>query len=299
MQLKKIMTSPITFSLFGADAFMKDLDRGLLTFHRFPDGESYIRFDESLEGREVVFIDTLSQPDSKILPLLFAARTAKEMGAVRVGLVAPYLAYMRQDTRFKPGEAITSIHFAHLISEAFDWLVTVDPHLHRYKTLSEIYSIPTQVVTATQPISQWIHGHVDQPVLIGPDSESAQWVAQIAAEIGAPFLVLEKTRYSDQDVKVSIPALEKYSFHTPILIDDIISTGQTMIETIKHLKSLRTKPPVCIGVHAVFAGITTETLIEAGAAKVVTCNTISHDSNGIDVFPLLFQGVKSLMQGFT
>ncbi|WP_164119514.1 ribose-phosphate pyrophosphokinase-like domain-containing protein, partial [Stenotrophomonas maltophilia] len=85
----------------------------------------------------------LAQPNEKILPLIFAAATARELGAARVGLVAPYLAYMRQDRRFNPGEAVTSRQMAHLVSGAFDWMVTVDPHLHRYSDLSEIYSIPT------------------------------------------------------------------------------------------------------------------------------------------------------------
>lgn len=108
----------------------------------FPDGETYLRFESPVEGRRVAIVCTLDRPDGKFLPLAYAARTATELGAESVGLVAPYLAYMRQDRRFQAGEALTSDIFASLISREFDWLVTVEPHLHRRKSLSEIYGIP-------------------------------------------------------------------------------------------------------------------------------------------------------------
>ena len=111
---------------------------------------------------------------------------------MQVGLVAPYLAYMRQDRRFKPGEAVTSREVAQLLSGAFDWLVTVDPHLHRYTSLAEIYRIPTHVTHAAPLISQWIKANVPRALVIGPDSESEQWVSAVASEAGAPFTVLRE-----------------------------------------------------------------------------------------------------------
>jgi ribose-phosphate pyrophosphokinase len=296
LKLKKNDT--FVFSLFGQSHFVTHitkalkLTKGKLITHQFPDGESYIRYGDSLKGKKVVIIDTLDHPNEKTLPLIFAAETAKELGATNVGLVAPYLAYMRQDTRFHPGEAITSTYFGKLISQAFDWMVTVDPHLHRRHTLSEIYTIPTQVVSAAPIISSWIEKHVSQAVLIGPDEESKQWVSQIAQGIHIPFTVLEKTRLDDHHVNVSVPALKNFSHHTPVLIDDIVSTGQTMIETIRHLKVIGAKPPVCIVVHPIFAGIRTQTLIEAGAKQVVSCNTIPHNSNELDLSEILAAAIN-------
>lgn len=289
----------LIFSLFGSDHFVSELGISLgiqkiqLVQRQFPDGESYLRYEDTLKGRKIIIVDTLDHPNEKILPLLFAANTAKELGATEVGLIAPYLAYMRQDTRFHSGEAITSAHFAKLISQSFDWMITVDPHLHRYHTLSEIYAIPTQVVPAAPVISSWIEENVKEPLLIGPDGESKQWVSQIAEAINAPFTVLEKVRLGDHDVKVSIPNLGNFPSHVPVLVDDIVSTGQTMIATIGHLKSLGTKPPVCIVVHPIFAGIATQTLIQAGADRVVSCNTILHDSNQLDLSQSLILAVKA------
>jgi ribose-phosphate pyrophosphokinase len=287
------MTTPIAYSLFGADPILENLERGSLTYRLFPDKESYLRFEDDLEGKEVLFVDSLYNPNIKILPLIFAAKTAKDLGAKRVGLVAPYLAYMRQDARFNSGEAITAIHFAELISDAFDWMITVDPHLHRIHSLKEVYTIPTQVISAAPAISQWILASVQQPLLIGPDSESEQWVAEIAKMVAAPYVVLEKKRYSDTHVDISLPDIGVYSSHTPVLVDDIISTGRTMIETICRLKALKAKPPICIGVHAIFSGISTDSLIRSGAAHVVTCNTIIHDSNGIDLSPCILDAIKN------
>ena len=92
---------------------------GAIELRAFPDGETYLRFMSDLSGRTLVIVCTLDRPDEKFLPLLFAAATARELGATKVGLVAPYLAYMRQDRRFKPGEAVTSREVARLVSDAF------------------------------------------------------------------------------------------------------------------------------------------------------------------------------------
>ncbi len=165
---------------------------GAVRVRRFPDGETYLRFADNLKDRDLALFCTLDHPDGKLIPLLFAARTARELGAGTIGLVAPYLAYMRQDRRFQPGEAVTSRCVAELLSRAFDWLVTVDPHLHRHHALSDIYTIPSRAVQASPLLSAWIKTHVHDPVLIGPDSESEQWVATAAADVGALFTVLEK-----------------------------------------------------------------------------------------------------------
>jgi ribose-phosphate pyrophosphokinase len=88
--------------------------------------------------------------------------------------------------------------------------------------------------------------------------------------------------------------VEQWLDHTPILIDDIISTGQTMIETVSHLKKARLRAPVCIGVHAVFAGTSYEDLKKAGAHSIITCSTIPHVSNAIDISETLSGPVKRL-----
>jgi ribose-phosphate pyrophosphokinase len=259
---------------------------GETTIRQFPDGETYVRIQSDVKDKCVVLVATLHQPDEKLLPLYFLSQTSKSLGAKCTCLVAPYLAYMRQDKVFKPGEGVTSEYFGKLISGFADSLITVDPHLHRRGSLAEVYGIPTDVVHAANAISNWIKETVENPVLVGPDSESEQWVSEVAADAGAPFMVLEKTRHGDRDVEVSVPNVEEYKNHTPVLVDDIISTARTMIETVGHLKKAGMKAPVCIGVHAVFAGNAYQDLKKEGA-QVVTCNTIPHESNQIDLSSIL------------
>ena len=171
---------------------------------------------------------------------------------------------MRQDKRFHPGEGITSTYFADLFSRHFDWLVTVDPHLHRRHSLSEIYSVPATVVPSAPLIAGWVRQHVAEPLLVGPDSESRQWVASIAEEVKAPFCILEKKRLGDHDVAIGAPEMGKWAGKVPVLVDDIISTGRTLMEAVRELGKQGFAPSVCIGVHAIFAENSYEQLLSAG-----------------------------------
>ena len=292
----------ILFALPGNEKLVEQLARrldaeiGHTMIRQFPDQETYVQIKSDVKGKRVVLVCTLHQPDEKLLPLYFLSKTAKDLGADCTCLIAPYLAYMRQDKRFRSGEGITSEYFGALISEFAETLVTVDPHLHRRGSLSEVYAIPNRVVHAADQISAWIKSNINNPVLVGPDSESEQWVSEVAKNAGAPFMVLEKTRHGDREVRVSVPNVQGYIDHTPVLVDDIISTARTMIETVGHLKRAGMKAPVCIGVHAIFAGNAFKELYEAGASSIVTSNTIQHESNGIDISELMANGYLKVME---
>jgi len=293
MTRRLVIPMPGNEALAQSLARRLDLEIGTLEMRHFPDGESYLRYRRAVEGKAVILVCTLDRPDEKFLPLIFAAGAARDLGATEFGLVAPYLAYMRQDRRFEPGEAVTSAYFAKALGRWVDWLVTVDPHLHRRSDLSEIYAIPSAALHAAPLISAWIREHVPNAVLIGPDSESEQWVAAVAKDAGAPFVVLQKTRRGDRDVEVSVPHVARWKTSTPVLVDDIISTGRTMIETVGHLKQAGLPPPVCIGVHGIFAGSALQDLLDAGTERIITCNTIPDATNAIDVTELIAQGVRS------
>lgn len=289
---------PLLFTLFSHGQLIENICNKLnlqlepIILHEFPDGETSIQINSHLKNNTCILIETFNQPNNKILPLIFLAETMRELGAKNIGLITPYLAYMRQDKQFHPGEGVSSRYFARLITNYFDWIITIDPHLHRIHHLQDLYKIPASVIHATKNIAQWIKLNVNNPVLIGPDIESKQWVAEIAKEINAPFLVLEKVRSSDRDIKITIPQMERYKTHIPVLVDDIISTAKTMIETVMHLKKLNNHSPICIGIHGLFAGSAYDDLLKAGVAKIVTCNTIPHLTNQIDLSENIFQKLK-------
>ncbi|MEC4722969.1 ribose-phosphate pyrophosphokinase [Noviherbaspirillum sp. CPCC 100848] len=279
----------VLFPLPGNEAFAASVSKamscelGELETRLFPDGESYVRLLTPVKDREVTLLCTLHKPDDKLIRLYLAASTARELGARSVGLVAPYLAYMRQDSHFKTGEGAASMHMARFLSASFDWLVTVDPHLHRHHSLDEIYSIPTRVVQSAPMIAAWIKQNVSRPVIVGPDAESEQWALKVARDVGCPHSILQKTRHGDRDVEVTAPQTGGWENMTPVIIDDIASTGKTMIAAIQHLRAAGLPAPVCIAVHGVFADGAVADMQAAGAGRIVTCNTIGHATNDISV----------------
>ena len=259
-----------------------DFELGQIEIRRFPDGETYLRHLSPLKGRSVVLVCTLDHPDAKLVPLLFAASAAREHGAQRVGLVAPYLAYMRQDRQFRAGEAVSARLFAAQLSANFDWLVTVEPHLHRIASLSEVYSIPAISVHAAPLLARWIGQTVPHPVVIGPDAESRQWVAAVAGELGAPFAVARKTRLGDRDVRIDMPDLGGREDRTPVIVDDVVSSGRTLLELTGLLRARFDGKPVAAVVHGLFVEEAYAQL-RSECSAVVSTNTVKHDSNAIDV----------------
>lgn len=279
--------------LAGAITAGLGLETGKIELRDFPDGESYVRIESDVRDKTVILTACLDHPNNKIIPLIFTARTLKELGARKICLITPYLPYMRQDQRFKAGEAVSCRLFADMLSGLIDQLITIDPHLHRIHDLAGIYpGMTVSVLHAANAIATWIRRQIDSPFIIGPDEESRQWAAQVAELAGAQYGVIAKVRSGDKDVSITLP-----DFHardkTPVLIDDIISTGMTMLAAVRQLIAKGYKKPVCIGVHALFDRDINETLLRSGAQKIVSCNTISHFSNAIDVTDVIIEGLKN------
>lgn len=268
------------------------LEQGACVFRRFPDGESYVRLLEDVAGRRVVLVSTLSDPDQRLMSVLLAAGAARAQGAQEVGLAIAYLPYMRQDIAFQEGEPVSSVHFARILGQFADWIVTVDPHLHRFGSLGEVFGpVPARRVTAAGAIADWIMSAFIRPLIIGPDSESAQWVNAIAERTGAPALVLTKTRTGDRSVRIDLPEVGQFGDHQPVIVDDIVSTGTTMEKLVSGLLAKGFRAPVCCCVHALFVEGALARLLDAGALQIVSCDTVSHPSNRIGVGKLLAEGV--------
>lgn len=270
------------------------LEQGHLEFRRFPDGESYLRVHTPVSGVRCVVLADLSNPDGKYLAHLFFLETLRELGASSVGLVAPYLCYMRQDRRFNDGEAVTSRLFARSLSSHIDWLITVDPHLHRYHSLGEIYSVPTQVVQGAPALAEWLRGQ-DDILLVGPDAESEQWVSSIAQASSHPYVIGAKQRLGDRRVEVSLPDISGYRGLKAIIIDDVISSGHTIGECVRALRSQGMETILCAAVHGIFAEASDQYLLGTGLQSLVTTNTIAHSTNGIDVAELLVPPLKHFL----
>jgi ribose-phosphate pyrophosphokinase len=288
------MRAPLVLPLPGTEAFAARLahsagfDLGELEFRRFPDGERYVRIESDPKDRSVALIGAYA--DEQFLTLAFAAGALRDLGASDITFVAPYLGYMRQDARFRPGEAVTSRTFARLVSSCVDRLVTVDPHLHRFGSLAELYDIPCVTLRAAPVIGDWIAREVTAPLVIGPDAESEQWAADIATRAGAPWAVLEKHRLGDREVEVTVPDLGAYAGRQPVLIDDIAASGRTLVAAGAALRHQGFAAPICVVVHAIFAGDAFERVSEV-ASRVVSTDTLAHPSNAISVVPMITEAL--------
>jgi len=274
------------------------IEEGIIEYRHFPDGESYVRLCTPVKGRPVIVLCGLDRPDERLTALLLAADAAREQGALQVGLVAPYLAYMRQDRAFQSGEAVSAPSFAAILSRHFDWLVTLEPHLHRVSHLDDIFSIPAIAAQATGPIGDWIANNIDQPFLIGPDRESAPWIERIAEHTNARFCVLEKIRKGDRDVEITGSLDDLRAGMTPVVIDDIVSSGATMAAILGRIVHHSSASSVCIVVHMLSAEQFGQTTQADHPASFISCNSVPHTSNRIDISAPLLTEVRELLERF-
>jgi len=259
--------------------------------HRFPDGESRLRLPPRLPAR-VLMLRGLQQPNEKLAELMLAAAGARELGASELVLVSPYLAYMRQDMAFSPGEVVSQRHLGHALAAWFDVVVTVDPHLHRIQRLEDVV-VGRRCITlsAAGPIGHWVAARQPDALLVGPDAESAQWVAVAAREAGLPFLVCEKSRHGDQDVDVRLPPAA-WTGRSVVLVDDVASTGRTLRQAASGVLAAGAASVDVAVTHALFVGSALRELRDAGVRRVWSTDCIPHESNTISVLPMIAQALR-------
>jgi len=258
--------------------------------HRFPDGELKLRLPASVPNR-VVLLRSLSQPNEKLLEVLLTVQTARALGAQHVTLVSPYLAYMRQDMAFVPGEAVSQRIVGQFLASMLDALVTVDPHLHRIAKLEEVIDVPQVTVLSGAPLlADWIAKQHAQPFLVGPDSESAQWVAQAAQAHGFDHAVCNKVRHGDRAVTIALPAVDVHSRNV-VLLDDMASSGRTLAGAARQLLAAGAAS-VDVGVtHALFTADALEVMAQAGVSHVWSTDCVSHATNVVSIMPAVAQAL--------
>jgi len=254
--------------------------------HRFPDGESRVRLPPALPER-VVLYRGMDRPNEKLFELVLTAATARDLGVRHLTLVAPYLCYMRQDTAFVPGEAVSQRVLGTLLADWFDTLVTVDPHLHRVPSLAD--AIPVQravALSAAGPMAEFLATHLENPLVLGPDSESLQWVAAVAAVQGLDYGVARKERLGDREVRIALPELDVLG-RSVVLLDDVVSTGGTLIATAQALKPLDPAAISVLATHGLFCDGALGRMAEAGITQVWTSDSVPHPTNRVNLAHLL------------
>lgn len=259
--------------------------------HRFPDGETRLRLPAQLPP-QVVLLRGLQQPNAKLTELWLAAAGARELGTTRLALVSPYLAYMRQDMAFTPGEVVSQRHLGRLLAASFDLVVTVDPHLHRVATMDEVVPGRRGVALSAAPLlGAWLAQQVQAPLLVAPDEEAEQWVAAAARTQGLDYVVAHKQRHGDHEVDVRMPEAELQG-RAVVLLDDVASTGRTLVDAATRLLE-RGAASVDVAVtHGLFVGDAVDRLHAAGVRHLWSSDSVPHASNCVSVAPLLAAALR-------
>lgn len=276
-----------------ATADLTGLTLSIIERHRFPDGEVRVRLPDPLPPRVVIWRG-LHQPNEKLVELLLVARTARTLGAQHLTLVVPYLAYMRQDIAFNPGEAVSQRIIGALLADLFDAVITVDPHLHRVATLHEAIPVHDAIVLNGAPLlSDHIAARCAADVLlIGPDEESLQWVARAANRHGWAHGVCRKTRHGDRQVDIELPDLPVKA-RAVVLMDDVASSGHTLARAAQLLGAAGAASIDVAVTHALFADGAVALIREAGVDRIWSTDCIPHGSNAVSIVP----EVAALLRG--
>ncbi len=279
-----------------ATADAAGLTLAVIERHRFPDGESRLRLPESLPERVVIWRG-LHRPNEKLVELLIAARAARELGGRHLTLVAPYLAYMRQDMAFNPGEAVSQRIVGGFLAGLFDAVITIDPHLHRINTLAEAIPLQHAVALSGAPLlAEHIASQRTDVVLIGPDEEALQWVALAAQQHGWDHDVCRKTRHGDREVDIELPALT-VAGRRVVLIDDVASSGQTLARAAQGLLAAGAASVDVAVTHALFAPGSVQNVRAAGVREIWSTDCIEHASNAVSIVPLVAGTLRALAAG--
>jgi len=261
--------------------------------HRFPDGESRLRLPPVLPADLLVYRG-LQQPNHKLVELLIALPAARALGARRILLVAPYLAYMRQDMAFTPGEAVSQRHVAALLASQVDGLITVDPHLHRIASLDEVMPGCRSLALSAAPLlGAWVAQQVPGALLLGPDEEALQWVAAAGTAHGLDHAVCTKQRFGDRDVRVALPDVP-LAGRAVVLLDDVASTGRTLVEAATAVQAAGAASVDVAVTHALFVGDALAQLRAAGVRHVWSSDAVPHASAVVPINALLASAVLAI-----
>jgi len=266
----------------------------LIDAHHFPDGESRLRLPVDLP-QKVVLCRSLNDPNEKLVELILAAEHLRGQGVAQLMLIAPYLCYMRQDKAFHAGEVVSQTIVGRLLANYFDGAITVDAHLHRVHHLRDALPMKTAInLTATRPMAQFLEQRNLRPVLIGPDSESEQWVSSIAQHEGLDYCIAQKERLGDKQVVVTMPACEVKG-RDVVLVDDVASTGCTLEAAARQLQDASPASLSVMVTHALFLDDAVQRLQAVGVENIWSCDSIPHASNRIHLDELLGEALQEAL----
>jgi ribose-phosphate pyrophosphokinase len=241
-------------------------------YSRFPDGEHYLLTGEIDD--EMVIVGSVVDSDSLVQLMLLADACDRATNH----LVLPYMAYARQDKRFREGEPVSSRVIARALSQGVSDIITVN--IHEAEVLKS-FTVPAQNLSLAKDIGSYIGAlKLDNPLILAPDEGAMVFARQVASAGGWECDHLEKTRLSGVEVKMAPRQLSAKS-RSVVIVDDIISTGGTIMTAAGMLYQQGAKDVFAACVHGVFTGGAYVRLMATGIRDVVCSDTIERSCSRI------------------
>jgi ribose-phosphate pyrophosphokinase len=290
----KVISGPASKELAEAVSALTGYQNIPVASKVFPDGESYVRLEGSVQGEKVAIVQTTCPPaqDGRLFQLAFMADAAKRGGAVKVTAVVPYLAYARQDKTFLSGEGISVETVARMLKAAgIDELLTVN--IHSEQALGQ-FPFPTKTVSAIPLLAQYfVQKGFKGAFALSPD-KGAMYIAKQAQEVlggDAGHLDKVRDRYTGQ-TKQTAEGLNVKG-QTVIIFDDIISTGGTIVGAAKILREQGAKHVFCACVHGLLIGDAQKRILDAGVEEIVGTDSVPGGVSKVSLAPLLSQELRA------
>jgi ribose-phosphate pyrophosphokinase len=249
----------------------------------FPDGELHVEIQENVHGRDVYLIQPIGHPIAEtLLELLLLGDACGRSGALRLTAVIPYCAYARQDRRTRRGEPVSARLVADLLSSRFARIITVDLH---NPAIEGLFTASVEHLTAVPFLAEAIRPSLSrEEVIVAPDLGAVELAQRYADLLDLPVAYVHKIRMSGREVSVRHVAGE-VGGRSPIVVDDIISTGGTMVSAIEALLDRGCLPQVTIAAsHALLVENAIERLAALPVRRVFVTDSVG-ESNHMP-FPL-------------
>ena len=253
---------------------------------RFPDGECYTRIDHESMNDDVVIVQN-TYPDSNLIEMFLLQDAVKKMGAKRVTLVIPYFGYARQDRAFKSGEPESAKVMIKHLGMMCDRIFTVD--IHKESTLDH-FECPHKDLKAAPAIADHFKSKKIDMVL-SPDLGAKDRAKDVGERMGVPHDYLEKVRLSGSDVKIS-PAQVDCKGKNVLIVDDMISTGGTIVAAKQALKEAGANNISVACTHGLFVNNALERLTGNALETVLCCNTLENEVSHISVAGIIANALK-------
>ncbi len=259
---------------------------------KFPDGESYTRLESKIKkGSDVIIIETLFPQNDSIVELLCILDVVHEFKPKSVTLVAPYFAYSRQHERYLKWEAVSGKTVAELLDKKINRIFIFDVH-HKKNLFSFFrHAKPTELSAAKQ-IADYFKA-VENPFIIAPDQERTGFTDVVAEELGCKYSWLSKhrDRYTGKSISHMRHKIDIRGKNI-IIVDDIISTGGTIISAIELLQQHGAADIYAVATHHMNVAGVAEKILAAGAKEVVATNSIPAEISKIDLSGIIADALR-------